>query len=43
MLYKHDIEDRFDTNCCKNWFYISYKTHSRSNKYDSTSFKRDNM
>ena len=43
MLYKHDIEDRSDTNCWKNWFCISYKTNSGSNKPISTSFMRDNM
>ena len=43
MLYKRDIEDHFDTNYWKKGFCISYKTHSGSNKYRSTSFMRDNM
>ena len=32
-----------NTNCWKIWFCISYKTHSGSNKHESTSFMRDNM
>ena len=43
MLYKHDIEDRSDTNYWKIWICISYKTHSGSNNHGSTSFMRDNM
>ena len=31
MLYKHDIKVCSDTNCWKNWFCITYKTHSESN------------
>ena len=31
MLYKHEIEVCSNTICWKNWFCISYKTHSGSN------------
>ena len=43
MLYKFEIEDRFDTNCWKNTCLYRIQKYMQQKNNGSTSFAIDNM